>query len=57
MFGNFGVFFNNSVTKEMTIYTYKYLRMIFFDYLCRPIMRCGEIWLLATTKKNAKMLN
>ena len=27
-----------------------------FDYLCRPKRKCGEIWLLATTLKNAKML-
>ena len=40
------------------------LHIGFFDYLCsaKPqghdpkVMRCGEIWLLATTIKNAKML-
>ncbi len=25
-------------------------------YLCSPKGKCGEIWLLATTLKNAKML-
>ena len=32
------------------------LYIIFFDYLCRPKTKSGEIWLLATTLKNAKML-
>ena len=26
------------------------------DYLCGPKRECGQIWLLATTLKNAKML-
>ena len=25
-----------------------------FHYLCRPKKECGQIWLLATTLKNAK---
>ena len=33
-----------------------YLDFRFFDYLCRPKTKSGEIWLLATTLKNAKML-
>ena len=30
--------------------------MEIFSYICSPNTECGEIWLLATTQKNAKML-
>ena len=39
---------------EFYFLIYLYVRN--FDYLCRPKRKCGEIWLLATTLKNAKML-
>jgi hypothetical protein len=32
------------------------LHIKIFIYLCSPKGKCGEIWLLATTLKNAKML-
>ena len=38
------------------IYTPNHLQIRIFNYLCRPKWKCGEIWLLATTLKNAKML-
>ena len=38
------------------IYIHNLLYTRNFDYLCRPKWKCGEIWLLATTLKNAKML-
>ena len=39
----------------MRIFFEKSLQIRFFMYLCRPKTEWGEIWLLATTQKNAKM--
>ena len=43
-----------NIMHEFYFLIYLYVRN--FDYLCRPKRKCGEIWLLATTLKNAKML-
>ena len=38
------------------IHKLKYCKSKRFVYLCAPKSECGQIWLLATTQKNAKML-
>ena len=38
------------------VYIPESLHIRIFDYICSPKWKCGEIWLLATTQKNAKML-
>ena len=51
------IFGDRCVIKQrdfITTVSPKDLQIRFFNYLCS--LKCGEIWLLATTLKNAKIL-
>ena len=41
---------------DTQLFSNQILQIRKFDYLCAPKSECGQIWLLATTLKNAKML-